>query len=231
MIIVRKSLDRGKAKNDWLKSFHTFSFAEYHDPEYMNFGPLRVINEDYIQPNEGFGMHSHADMEIITFVVKGELQHKDSMGTGSIIKPGEIQKMSAGSGVKHSEFNHSKTEVLHLLQIWIIPDKTGIKPAYEQKTIPVENKNQLILIGSPSGDENAVSIQQNVHLYAAYLGNDAVIYTPLKANQAAWLQVIKGEVDVNGEKLSAGDGAGILEEKMLTIQSHKNSEFLYFELG
>lgn len=230
MIIVRKSLDRGKAKTEWLTSAHTFSFGEYYDTDFMGFGPLRVINEDVIQPGKGFGTHSHEDMEIITFVVAGELEHKDSMGTGSIIRPGEIQKMSAGSGVQHSEFNHSKKDLLHLLQIWIIPDKAGIKPAYEQKQIPTNQKNEMILIGSPAGGEAAVSIQQAVNLSVAYLSKGAVIYYPLEKTSSAWLQVVKGEVELNDVELTAGDGAAIQQEKLLTIQSHKNSEILFFEL-
>jgi redox-sensitive bicupin YhaK (pirin superfamily) len=229
MIDVRKSAARGKGKTNWLKSSYTFSFADYHDPDFMGFGPLRVINEDFIEAGMGFGMHSHQDMEIITYVVKGELEHKDSLGTGSVIKPGEIQKMSAGSGVQHSEFNHSKKELLHLLQIWIIPNKQGIAPAYEQEAIPVANKNEFLLIGSPEGGEGAVSIQQEVRLFAGYLSADSTLYYPLLSGHTAWMQVVKGELTVNGIEMNKGDGAAIQEEKMLTIQATTESEVLFFD--
>ena len=229
MIIVRKSADRGKTRTDWLESYHTFSFAEYDDPKHRSFGDLRVINEDFVQAGHGFSLHPHHDMEIITYVVEGEIAHKDSMGNGSSIKPREIQKMSAGSGVRHSEYNNSKHDLLHLLQIWIIPDRPDIVPAYEQKKIP-DISNQLILIGSPSGGEHAVQIHQNVNLYVAYLEPKALIEYELKTKNHAWIQIIKGEIKLNDTILSAGDGAAIENENILAIESIAQSEILLFDM-
>lgn len=228
MITIRHATDRGKTKTDWLNSLHTFSFADYYDTQHMGFNNLRVINEDTVQPGMGFGMHSHHDMEIISFVVDGALEHKDSLGNGSVIKPGEIQKMSAGSGVKHSEFNPSETNLLHFLQIWIIPDKMGIPPAYEQKTIPQNIQNKFLLIGSPTGGEHAVTIQQNVNLYVAYLTANTSIEQPLKQHQHAWIQVIKGAILLNNNQVSAGDGAAIQNESLLKIHCDTHSEILLF---
>jgi redox-sensitive bicupin YhaK (pirin superfamily) len=229
MITIRKSADRGKTQTDWLESYHTFSFADYDDPKHRNFGHLRVINEDFVQGGNGFPLHPHHDMEIITYVVEGEIAHKDSMGNGSIIKPHEIQKMSAGSGVRHSEYNASKDKLLHLLQIWIMPDQQGITPAYEQKKIP-DISNQLILIGSSSGGEHAVKIHQDVNLYVSYLEPKANLAYNLNDQHIAWLQVIKGEVKLNGKILLPGDGAAIKNEKSLVIESAVQSEILLFDL-
>ncbi|MBI2790677.1 MAG: pirin family protein [Gammaproteobacteria bacterium] len=228
MITVRKSTQRGLTQIDWLKSYHTFSFGEYYDPHYMGFGNLRVINEDRVQPAKGFGTHSHHDMEIISYVIDGALDHKDSMGTGSTIKPGEIQKMSAGSGVKHSEFNHSDNEIVHFLQIWILPNKTGIPPSYEQKSIP-EKANELILIGSPQAGSNIVTIHQDVELYVAYLTKNSTVRHVFKRN-SGWVQLIKGKIILNGNSLSPGDGAAINNETSVEIKSEENAEFLFFDL-
>lgn len=231
MIFLRAANSRGHSNYEWLNSFHTFSFANYYDPNYTGFGHLLVINEDTVQPGMGFGMHGHHDMEIISYVVEGELAHKDSMGTGSVIKPGEIQKMSAGSGVKHSEFNNSANQPLHFLQIWIVPNQKNIPPAYEQKSIPTDQTNQLILIGSPTGGEHAVKIQQNVKLYVGYLAQNTVIDYELATDRYAWVQVIKGEINLNGQVLTAGDGAAIKDETKLKLQSHAQSEILFFDFG
>ncbi|MBS0359381.1 MAG: pirin family protein [Proteobacteria bacterium] len=230
MIRIRKSNERGNTQIDWLNSFHTFSFAEYYDPDFMGFSTLRVINEDFIQPASGFGKHPHKNMEIITYIVQGSLEHQDSMGNGSIIKPGEIQRMSAGTRVEHSEFNHSKTELLHLLQIWILPEESGLQPGYEQKTIK-KSDNQLILIGSRSGGDGAVTIHQDVNLYVAYLKQHHSIHYDLKHERQIWLQLIKGEIDLNTHQLSAGDGVAVTNENKIEIKSLKDAEFLMFDLG
>lgn len=229
MIFTRKSNDRGRTNFDWLGSFHTFSFANYYDPGFMNFGNLRVINEDTVNPGMGFGRHAHNDMEIISYVVNGALEHKDSMGTGSIIKPGEIQRMSAGTGVEHSEFNHSKTEPLHFLQIWIIPEKEGLKPSYEQKSISkVDNK--LILIGSSDEREESITIHQDVKLYVAYLSKDHSIQYEIKDKRGVWVQLIKGQIDLNGQQISKGDGVAVFDENKIEIKSLETSELLLFDL-
>lgn len=230
MISLRKAKDRGQSRFDWLKSFHSFSFAEYYDPAHMGFESLRVINEDTVAPGMGFGTHPHQNMEIISYVIEGELAHKDSLGNGSTIKPGEIQKMSAGSGVQHSEFNPLANQFLHFLQIWIIPKTQGIPPAYEQKTIPQNLPNQLILIGSPKGGENAVSIQQDAELYVAYLKKNKLINYNFAAEKNGWLQVIKGELILNSVSLVAGDGAAIANENRIEIMALEDAEFLFFVL-
>lgn len=229
MISIRKSIDRGTSKTEWLNSFHTFSFADYYDSKFMGIGNLRVINEDTVQPGMGFGKHPHRDMEIISYVVEGSLAHKDSMGTGSTIKPGEIQLMSAGTGVEHSEYNHSNTNPLHFLQIWIIPETTNLTPHYEQKTIS-KVENQLILIGSRDSHPNAVTIHQDVELYAAYLTETNSVKHVFKPGHQGWLQLIKGSIELNGAKLSAGDGAAIIDEDTIKIQCLQNAELLLFDL-
>lgn len=230
MIEIRIANERGLSENDWLKSFHTFSFDQYYDENFMHFGSLRVINEDTVQAGKGFGTHPHRDMEIITYVVEGELEHRDSMGTGSIIKPGEIQRMSAGTGITHSEFNHSVSEPLHLLQIWITPAQKGLPPSYEQKTI-APLKNKLTLIGSPNDQEGAVKIHQDVNLYVAYLEGPCSLPYLIEPERQVWLQLIKGSLSVNGQVLLAGDGAAILEEKDLQMSCSEKAEFLLFDLA
>ncbi len=229
MIYVRKSHERGRGQTNWLNSFHTFSFADYYDPGFMGFSSLRVINEDTVQPGFGFGKHPHDNMEIISYVIEGSLEHKDSMGTGSVIRPGEIQIMTAGTGVEHSEFNHSKTDLLHFLQIWIIPEKQNLKPSYQQMTIQKMN-NQFILLGSHEEKENTVTIHQNVNLYVAFLTQGDAIDYPLKNDRMAWLQLIKGAIKLNNIELSAGDGIAIQDEK-INIHCDKDAEFLFFDLG
>jgi len=229
MIQIRKSHDRGKSQLNWLDSHHTFSFADYYAPEFMKFGNLRVINEDTIQPSCGFGMHSHSDMEIITYVVQGSLEHKDSMGNGSLIQPGEIQIMSAGTGIRHSEYNHSKTEPLHLLQIWIIPEKSALRPGYQQKKIQ-KSANEFILIGARNGTDNAVTIHQDVNLYAAFFTKNHTLDYSLQTGRIGWLQLIKGKLKLNDQELSAGDGAAI-HTQAIHIHCLEDSELLFFDLA
>jgi redox-sensitive bicupin YhaK (pirin superfamily) len=232
VIKTRKSADRGHVNHDWLESYHTFSFAGYHDPRFTHFRSLRVINEDWVQPGEGFDTHPHEDMEIITYVLEGALEHKDSMGTGSVIKPREIQKMSAGTGVTHSEFNHSKSEKVHLLQIWILPDEKGLAPMYEQKTFSDDQKkNKLLLVGSRDGRADSIHIHQDVNLYASILESGEELVYKNHPSRQAWLQVVKGEILVNDIALTAGDGLSVTEEEVLNFKSDKESEFLLFDLG
>jgi len=230
MIQLRKAQDRGHANHGWLDSWHTFSFADYHDPRHMGFSALRVINEDRVSPGEGFPTHPHRDMEIITYVLEGALEHKDSLGTGSVILPGEIQRMSAGTGIRHSEFNHSQSEPVHFLQIWILPSSQGVKPGYEQKRIDIaELNNNLRLVASPDGRDGSVTIQQDARLYAARLNNEEVTHA-LAPGRHAWIQVARGAVRINGTMLQAGDGAGIENEPSLQLAADGSAEVLLFDL-
>jgi quercetin 2,3-dioxygenase len=235
MLQVRRGKERGHADHGWLNTYHTFSFSDYYDPRFMGFRSLRVINEDWVKPGYGFPTHPHRDMEIITYVLEGSLEHRDSMGTGSVIRPGEVQKMSAGTGVRHSEFNHSKTEAVHLYQIWIMPEKNGIKPMYEQKAIPAEEKQgKLRLVASPSGGNgsNAVKLYQDAQLYAAVLNKAETVEHALRDGRYAWVQVARGTVNVNGQELKAGDGAAATQESKLTIAGvSESSEVLLFDLA
>jgi redox-sensitive bicupin YhaK (pirin superfamily) len=231
MITIRKRDDRGHFDHGWLNTYHTFSFADYHDPAFMGFRSLRVINEDRVTPAVGFGTHGHRDMEIVSYVLEGELEHHDNMGNGSIIKPGDVQRMSAGTGVMHSEKNPSPDTPVHFYQIWILPDRRGITPSYEQKTFTEEERSgRLRLVASPDGREGSVSIHQDVALYSAIVGDDqpAVTYE-LQPNRYGWLQVARGEVELNGQKLAAGDGAAITAEPRLTISG--DGEVLLFDLN
>lgn len=230
MIVIRKSSDRGQCHGDWLKSYHTFSFSEYYDPKYMHFGHLRVINEDYIAPDSGFPSHDHHDMEIMTYMISGELQHRDSMGNTSVIKPGEIQFMRAGTQVTHSEFNPSSTTATHLLQIWIIPDTKGLTPAYHQRLYTKDDKhNKLCLIASKIGQNNSFKIAQNVNIYASILDEHNEIKFPIKSKDGIWLQLISGSLNINGNIISSGDGLLLENETELNISSlDGNSEFLVF---
>jgi len=232
MITVRKANERGHFDHGWLNTNHTFSFAEYYDAKWMGFRTLRVINEDFVQPGEGFPTHAHRDMEIVTYVLEGALEHKDSMKNGSIIRPGDVQRMSAGKGVTHSEYNHSKTEPVHFLQIWIRTEKNGIEPGYEQKSFSQEQKSgRLCLIASRDGREGAVTIHQDTDLYASLLKQGDVVEHSLREGRHAWVQVARGRVDVNGQLLEAGDGAGISGESTVKIQGQGNAaEVLLFDL-
>ncbi|PZU91506.1 MAG: quercetin 2,3-dioxygenase [Pseudanabaena sp.] len=232
MITIRSSQERGVAKIDWLFSRHTFSFGHYHDPKFMGFSDLRVINEDQVQPKQGFGTHSHQDMEIISYVLEGALQHKDSIGTGSIIRPGDVQRMSAGTGISHSEFNASATDLVHFLQIWILPAITGIEPSYEQKAFNAEEKKgKLLLVGSADGREGSITIHQDVNFYASLLSKAEIVSHILGTNRVAWLQVASGKVLLNNLQLSAGDGAAITEESLIILEGNSPStEVLLFEM-
>ena len=231
MLTVRKAEERGHANHGWLDSYHTFSFADYYDPEHMGYGPLRVINEDRVQAGTGFGTHGHRDMEIISYVLEGALGHQDSMGNGSSIVPGDVQRMSAGTGVRHSEFNHSKTGLTHFLQIWIEPKFTGIRPSYEQKHFPAaEKRGRLRLIASPDGREGSVTIHQDAFVYAALLdGKEAAVH-PLAPGRRAYAHVARGSIKVNGVELKAGDGARVAGEAMLEFGNAKQAELLLFDL-
>lgn len=230
MISVRKSSERGHANYGWLDTYYTFSFNTYYDPRFMGFRDLRVINEDFIEPAKGFPTHGHNDMEIITYVISGDLSHKDSMGNGTTIKPHEVQRMSAGTGVLHSEFS-SPTDKTHLLQIWILPEKTGIEPSYEQVYFPPEEKNgRLKLVASGNGDDGSVSINQDVRLYSSILEKGSSVEHLLAPGRHSWIQVIKGDIEVNGTKLQVSDGAAISDEKRLSISALTDAEFLLFDL-
>ena len=232
MITVRPAHARGKANFGWLDSRHTFSFGNYYDPNHMGFASLRVINEDKVQPAKGFGTHSHRDMEIISYVLAGELEHKDSIGNGSVIRPGDVQRMSAGTGIAHSEFNASATDPVHFLQIWILPDQARIKPSYEQKHFSLEEKGKLRLVASPDGKDNSVTIHQDVNLYVAALNDgDRINHNP-DNNRSLWLQIARGAAELNGQLLHAGDGAAIAQESEIAIAATTdNTEVLLFDLA
>jgi quercetin 2,3-dioxygenase len=233
MITLRPANARGAANFGWLDTRHTFSFGNYYDPEHMGFASLRVINEDKVAPSQGFGTHGHRDMEIVTYVLEGKLEHKDNIGNGSIMRPGDVQRMSAGTGVLHSEYNASKTEPVHLLQIWILPEQAGISPSYEQAYFaPAERQGQLRLIGSRDGREGSVTIHQDVSLYAAILAAGESVSYQSAANRALWLQVAKGAIALNDQPLTAGDGAAITAAEALTITSTAaDTELLLFDLA
>ncbi|MBZ5510827.1 MAG: pirin family protein [Acidobacteriia bacterium] len=235
MITLRPAAERGHFDHGWLNTYHTFSFADYHDPRHTHFRGLRVINEDTVQPGGGFGTHPHRDMEIITYILQGALAHKDSMGTGSTIVPGDVQRMSAGTGVLHSEFNHSRDELVHLLQIWIFPSERGLKPSYEQKTFAAEEKlNRLRLVASPDASDGSVILHSDARVYGSLLEPGASVEHALAQGRGAWIQVVTGAIEVNGKRLAAGDGAGIEDEQLLTITGRAesaSSEFLLFDLA
>jgi len=232
MITKRPAGERGSTRTDWLDSRHTFSFNRYYDPRHTGFGDLLVINEDTVAPAGGFGTHGHRDMEIITYVVKGALEHRDSMGTESVIRPGEVQRMSAGTGVRHSEFNHSQSEPVHFLQIWIKPDREGSAPGYEQREFSEEERRgRLRLVASRGGQDGSVKIQQDAFVYAATLSaGEEVTFEP-RAGRRAWVQVIKGALELNGSELRAGDGAAVSDEPRLVLRASETSELLLFDLA
>jgi quercetin 2,3-dioxygenase len=230
-MLIRRSHERGHADHGWLDSRHTFSFADYYDPEHMGYRALRVINEDRVAPGGGFPTHGHRDMEILSYVLEGQLAHKDSMGTGSVIRPGDVQRMSAGTGVAHSEMNASREKPVHFLQIWIIPDRPGHKPGYEQKAFPeAERTGALTLVASPDGRDGSVTVHQDVSLYSGVLRDgDRATYT-LAPGRHAWIHVARGEVDVDGTRLSAGDAAAIDEAKVIELAG-AGGEVLLFDLA
>ncbi len=230
--VIRKSEERGTANFGWLDSKHSFSFGGYYDPRHMGFGPLRVINEDRVAPGGGFPTHPHRDMEIISYVVEGGLAHRDSTGTSSVIRPGDVQRMSAGTGVRHSEYNASETEPVHFLQIWIIPEKQGLRPSYEQKTFSAEEKRgKLRLVGSRDGREGSVTIHQDVDLYATRLEAGESVSHRMSAGRGAWVQVVDGELTVNGEALKAGDGVAISGTDDVRLEARAATEALLFDMG
>jgi redox-sensitive bicupin YhaK (pirin superfamily) len=231
MIALRRAESRGHAQHGWLDSFHSFSFADYYDPEHMGFGPLRVINEDRVQPGMGFGTHGHRDMEILSYVLDGTLEHKDSIGTGSVILPGDVQRMSAGRGVRHSESNPSRTEGVHFLQIWIEPNVTGVEPGYEQTHIGNDEKRgRLRLIASPDGAGGSVTIHQDARVYAALLDGAETVTHQLARGRRAYLHVVRGGVAVNGSSLGAGDAAKIEGEEAIRVDRAADAEILLFDL-
>ncbi len=233
MITLRPAQARGIANLGWLDSRHSFSFGNYYDPSYMGFASLRVINEDKIAPNKGFPTHGHRDMEIVTYVLEGALEHKDSLGNGSIMRPGDVQRMSAGTGILHSEYNPSDREAVHLLQIWILPNTEGLEPSYEQTHFPMaDRQGKLRLIGSPDGRDGSVTIHQDINLYATYLKADEPVVHPLIAGRVAWIQVARGAILLNGQTLTAGDGAAIADVPELTLQgTAEASEILLFDMA
>ena len=229
---VRKAEDRGLADFGWLESRHSFSFGEYHDPDHMGYGPLRVINDDRVAPGKGFGAHPHRDMEIISYVVEGALEHKDSMGNGSVIRPGDVQRMSAGTGVQHSEYNPSDSESVHFLQIWIQPERKGLSPSYEQKHFTEdERRNLLRLVASRDARDGSLAVHQDAELYAGLLDAGVEVDQPLDAGRRVWVQVVSGELDVNGTRLSSGDGAAVEGASHLKVAAVRDSELLVFNLA
>ena len=232
MITIRRGDERGGGDYGWLKTRHTFSFSDYQDSKWMGFRSLRVMNEDWVAPKGGFPTHPHRDMEIITYVLSGKLEHKDSLGTGSVILPGDGQRMTAGRGIRHSEANASSTEAVHLLQIWILPDKQGHEPGYEQKAFPeAEKRGKFRLIASNDGAEGSVKINQDAKLFVTLLAPGEELTQSLGAKRYGWLQVAKGEIELNGQTLRQGDGAAISEEKKLAIKATQQAEVLLFDLA
>jgi redox-sensitive bicupin YhaK (pirin superfamily) len=232
MLTVRRAADRGQADYGWLDSRHTFSFGEYYDPRHMGFRALRVINDDRVAPGQGFGTHPHRDMEIISYVLEGALEHRDSMGTGSVIRPGDVQRMSAGTGVTHSEYNASRSEPVHFLQIWIVPDVRGLAPSYEQKHFaPRERRGKLRVVASPDGRDGSISVHNDVVLHAGLFDEGERATLALASGRMAWVQVASGEARVNGTTLAAGDGAAISDETRVQIEGVADSELLIFDLA
>jgi hypothetical protein len=231
MIELRKAAERGHSNHGWLDSRHTFSFADYHDPRHMGFSVLRVINDDRVEPAAGFPTHGHRDMEIVSYVLEGALEHKDSLGTGSVIRPGEVQRMTAGTGVRHSEYNASRTEPVHFLQIWILPRAQGLVPGYEQKRFePAELAGRLRLVASPDGRDSSVTIHQDAQLYASRLGSGEHVSYTLAPGRRAYVHVARGAVTLNSARLAAGDGAGVSSESALTLAAEEPAEVLLFDL-
>ena len=232
MITLRESRERGHFDHGWLNTYHTFSFDQYYDPRYMGFRTLRVINEDFVAPGRGFPMHAHRDMEIITYILEGALQHEDSMGNGSIIRPGDVQKMTAGTGVRHSEKNASKEESVHLLQIWILPDTVDLEPGYEQKAFAEdERRGVLRLIASSDGRDGSVTVRQDVSLFASILDAGERVKYDMDQTRYGWIQVARGAIDVNGQRAAQGDGAIAIGESSLDITADESAELLLFDLA
>jgi quercetin 2,3-dioxygenase len=231
MIYLRRSHERGHADHGWLNSKHTFSFANYNDPKHMGFSVLRVINEDQINGGTGFSTHGHRDMEIISYVVEGALEHKDSMGNSALIQPNEVQRMSAGTGIKHSEYNHLQNQVTHFLQIWILPEKNGIAPSYDQKVFKDQlASGDLVLVGSKNGRDGSITINQDVDMYACKTKSKGKNIISARLHRKFWVQVIRGEMNVNGERVNSGDGVGLQNVESVNLEWGKNSEFILFDL-
>ncbi len=232
MITIRKADDRGHANHGWLDTYHTFSFGSYRHRDHMGFRSLRVMNEDFVQPGQGFGTHPHRDMEIVTYVLEGALEHKDSMGNGEVLRPGEFQRMSAGTGITHSEFNPSDREPVHLYQIWLLPEKKGIEPSYGQKQFPEqERQNQLRLVASPDAANGSLLIHQDARIYLSSLESETQLTHELLPSRHAWLQVLRGAVSLNGQTLNTSDGAAVSDETTLQIHAATPSEILLFDLN
>ncbi len=232
MITIRKSADRGHARHGWLDSRHTFSFADYHDPQHMGFGSLRVINEDEVEPGKGFTAHSHRDMEIVSYVLDGALEHRDSMGNGSLIRPGDVQLMRAGTGVTHSEYNPSTEARVHFLQIWILPDRQGLEPAYGQRHFPVdERRNALRLVASADGRDSSLRIHQDIAIYAAILDAGKAVTYALAPGRRAWVQMARGQAAIGGARAAEGDGAAVSDEDAIEITAESPSDVLLFDLA
>ena len=232
MIATRPANQRGHFDHGWLNTYHTFSFSSYRDPRYMGFRSLRVMNEDVVQPGQGFGTHPHHDMEIITYVLEGALEHKDSMGNGEVLRPGEFQRMTAGTGITHSEFNPDRERPVHLYQIWLLPDRKGHEPSYEQKRFPeAERHNRLRLVASPDGAEGALHIHQDARVYLATLDRGAHVLHRLASDRHAWLQVLRGSVTLNGQPLDTSDGAAVSDETELAIEAASDAEIMLFDLN
>jgi redox-sensitive bicupin YhaK (pirin superfamily) len=233
MIQVRKSTERGHADHGWLKTYHTFSFASYHDPKHVHFRALRVMNEDFVAPGKGFGTHPHDNMEIVTYVLQGALEHRDSMGNGEVLRPGEFQRMSAGTGITHSEFNPSKSEPVHLYQIWLFPKVKNITPSYEQKRFdPQGRANKLQLVASPNGAADSLTINQDARIYLSTVDAEAQVEVSLAAGRCAWVQVLRGQIALNTIELWAGDGAAVNDELRFALRgSDTNSEVMIFDLA
>ena len=232
MIIVRPAEERGVANFGWLDSRHTFSFGHYYDPRHMGIGALRVINDDRVAPGGGFDTHAHQDMEIISYVLEGAMEHQDSIGTGSVIRPGDVQRMTAGTGIAHSEFNHSRTEPVHFLQIWIVPERKGLEPGYEQKTFPLEERRgKARLVASRDGRNGSLTVHQDVDLYTSVLEAGDEVAIDLRPERSAWVQVARGAVTVNGTGLKEGDGAAVFDTATLTLTSDTGGEVLVFDLA
>jgi redox-sensitive bicupin YhaK (pirin superfamily) len=232
MIQLRRTAERGHFNHGWLDTYHTFSFGDYYDPAHMGFRSLRVINDDRVQPGQGFGMHGHRDMEIVTYVLDGALAHRDSLGNGSVLRPGELQHMTAGTGVRHSEFNPSALEEVHLYQIWLLPERQGLQPSYEQKAFSEEERRgRLRLVASPTGEHGSLTIHQDARLYLSTLPAGETVAHALKPGRRAWLQVLRGQAVLNGQPLSAGDGAAVSEEEKLEIRGQDDAEIMLFDLA
>ncbi len=232
MINVRKAADRGYADHGWLKAFHTFSFAGYVDRDHVQFRSLRVMNEDRVAPGQGFGTHPHNDMEIVTYVLEGALEHKDSMGNGEVLRPGEFQRMTAGTGITHSEFNPSSDEPVHLYQIWLFPDRKGHTPSYEQKRFPDEQlHNSLRVVASPDAEEGSLAIHQDAKIFLSKLDAGQSVKHPVAESRHAWLQVLRGKVTLNGQSLDTSDGAAVSDERLLKIEADGDAEIMLFDLA